>query len=236
MGKVMYAGGKIKMTVPVADGTQIPSDGIALSELPVGTIVMIPENDVLVPFCLAKHDYESGLNGTGRTLLVRRYIYGDYVWNDSPTNAYLMSSISTWLNTTYKGLLIDSVQNAMGTTQFYYTLVGDNVTTTKTKRSVFLLSLYELGITVSNANNEGSTLPIASTILSTSTKDGEWTRTPNTSSSDKAWGVLVPGLDAPAFTGPVNVTPYGVRPCFTLPATTLVDPEPNADGTVNLKV
>ena len=37
-----------------------------------GSIIKIKENGTLVDFYVAKHDYESGLNGTGRTLVVRK--------------------------------------------------------------------------------------------------------------------------------------------------------------------
>ena len=38
----------------------------------VGSIVKLKENGVLVDFYVAKHDYENGLNGMGRTLVVRK--------------------------------------------------------------------------------------------------------------------------------------------------------------------
>lgn len=49
-----------------------------LDNTSVGSVVKLKEDGVLVDFYVAKHDYESGLNGVGRTLLVRK----DYPpWN-----------------------------------------------------------------------------------------------------------------------------------------------------------
>ena len=36
-----------------------------------------------LPFYLAKHDYESGLNGAGRTLFVRKDCYDERKWNSN---------------------------------------------------------------------------------------------------------------------------------------------------------
>lgn len=49
--------------------------GTPLSDIPEGTLVKINESGSPVEFYVAKHDYETGLNGAGRTLLVRRYCY-----------------------------------------------------------------------------------------------------------------------------------------------------------------
>ena len=46
-----------------------------LSEISEGEIIKLKENGSLVDFYVAKHNYESGLNGEGRTLLVRKDIH-----------------------------------------------------------------------------------------------------------------------------------------------------------------
>ena len=54
-------------------GYDVPFVGsIPFSELTTGTILYINESGSPVPFYVAKHDYESGLNGAGRTLGVRK--------------------------------------------------------------------------------------------------------------------------------------------------------------------
>ena len=55
--------------------------------------VKLKENGVLVEFYVAKHNYESGLNGSGRTLLVRKDCYDQRQWHGSNVNAYATSAI-----------------------------------------------------------------------------------------------------------------------------------------------
>lgn len=49
-----------------------------LAELPEGSIIKLNEDDTPVEFYVAKHDYESDLNGAGRALLVRKDCYASY--------------------------------------------------------------------------------------------------------------------------------------------------------------
>ena len=61
-------------------------------------------------FYVAKHDYESELNGAGRTLLVRKDCYDNRQWNSVKENAYGASSIDIWLNNGYMDLLDPKVK------------------------------------------------------------------------------------------------------------------------------
>ena len=81
-------------------GYDIPfSIGIPLSTVALGDILMLNENGSPVPFYVCKHDYESGLNGAGRTLLVRKDCYDKRIF-DSSSKIFAGSSIDTWLNGT----------------------------------------------------------------------------------------------------------------------------------------
>ena len=82
-----------------------------LGNVSVGTIVKLKENGVAKDFYVAKHDYESSLNGAGRTLVVRKDTYDDRVWDSSNVNAYASSELDSWFNGTYKGLLDDYIQD-----------------------------------------------------------------------------------------------------------------------------
>lgn len=207
----------------------VPVTGKMLGDYAEGDIVYLNESGSPVEFYVAKHDYESGLNGTGRTLLVRKDCYGIMAWDSSNVNAYATSTISTWLNGDYKALLDASVQSAIGTTKFYYTS-GTAVTTLE--RSVFLLSLTELGGTGEYANVEGSALPIASTLqiayLSGSAV-AQWTRTQFAGNSNHAYYIGQNGaisyIDCSSTT--VVLTKYCSRPSFTLPCTAKFDPDIN---------
>lgn len=192
-----------------------------------GSIIKLKENGTLVDFYVAKHDYESGLNGSGRTLVVRKDVYDLRAWHSSNVNAWASCTMRSWLNSTYKALLDSDIQSLMGTTTYYYT--PGNGTTTVTTRSdaVFLLSLTELGESHTYANVEGSALPIAST-LKIAYKDGsattQWTRSPYTVDTSGAWWLLSDG----GIGGNFCTGTRGSRPAFTLPSNLYV----SDDGSV----
>ena len=55
--------------VIVSKQLTVPSTGKQLSDYAEGDIVKINENGTPVEFYVAKHNYQTRLNGTGRTLL-----------------------------------------------------------------------------------------------------------------------------------------------------------------------
>ena len=194
-----------------------------------GSIIKIKENGTLVDFYVAKHDYESGLNGTGRTLVVRKDCFDTRQWHTSNVNAYASSAIDAWLNGTYKAMLDADIRGVLGTTKFYYTPGNGTTSVTTLQRAVFLLSVTELGKTASYANTEGSALPIAST-LQIAYKDGsavvQWTRSPLTSSTGGADYLDTNG----GVRGSSCSRTHGSRPAFTLPSNLSV----SDDGTVSV--
>lgn len=191
--------------------------------------VKLKENGKLVEFYVAKHNYESGLNGSGRTLLVRKECYDQRQWHGSNVNAYATSAIDTWLNGTYKNLLDADIRAAMGTTKFYYTPGNGNTTKTTLERAVFLLSATELGQTHTYLNAEGTALEGANTLkiayLNGSTVV-QWTRSPSTDYTTDAWVLNTDGdLDGSGCSGT-----GGSRPAFTLPSSLSV----SDDGSVSV--
>lgn len=206
---------------------EVPSAGIALADIAEGSLVKINENGSPVEFYVAKHDYESGLNGTGRTLLVRKDCYAKLAWDEVSSsgtcvNTYSNSTINAWFNSTYKAMLDSDVQTAIGTTKFYYTPGNTNFTVTTLSRAIFALSYTELGMSYSTANVEGSALPIANT-LKIAYLDGsaceQWTRTPRVNNTEAVWYM---GTDAGCTSAYIL---KGYRPALTIPATTLFDEE-----------
>ena len=191
------------------------------------SIIKLKENGTLVDFYVAKHDYESGLNGAGRTLVVRKDVYDQRQWHSSNVNAWANCTMRSWLNSTYKALLDSDIQELMGTTTYYYTPGNGNWTVTTRSDAVFLLSLTELGQSHSYANTEGSALPIAST-LRIAYRNGspttQWTRSPGADGAVGAWRLSSDG----------NIGVYycayagGSRPAFTLPSSLYV----SDDGSV----
>ena len=206
--------------------------GIPLSELTPGTILYINESSAPVPFYVSKHDYESGLNGAGRTLVVRKDCYTMGPLGDS-SNAYANGALDNWLNNTYAKLLSSNILSAIGATKFYYTPGNGNTTVTTLQRAVFQLSLTELGLFGNYANTEGVALPIAN-ILKIAHRNGaavvQWTRTPHNYGTNYCYAIRVDGEPE---TNEIYYTySYGYRPAFTLPAT--MEAQDNGDGTYSL--
>lgn len=201
-----------------------------LGQVAVGTLVKLNENGSPVEFYVAKHDYESGLNGAGRTLLVRKECYDNRVWNSVQVNTYASSALDSWLNSDYKNLLDSDFLTVIGTTKFQYTIGYGDKTLSTLERAIFQLSRTELGFTLpADANFEGNILPIAS-ILQKAFLNGEtnsqWTRTPNTSYLTSAFFVYAGGS---SYSTGVTAE-AGSRPAFTVPSTLSV----TDDGTLSL--
>lgn len=198
------------------------SFGTPLSAYSEGDIVYINENGSSVEFYVAKHDYESGLNGAGRTLVVRKDCYEERVWNSAFKNTYSSSSIDAWLNGEYLAILDPGIQASIGTTKFSYTPGYDDQTLGTLDRSVFILSVSELGFSPFSANKEGSALPI-SNLLRVSYMNGspasQWTRSPMLSDRFNAGVVYDDGSQG--FSECTSVE--GCRPVFTLPSSIIVD-------------
>ena len=195
----------------------------------VGSIVKLKENGVLVDFYVAKHDYENGLNGSGRTLVVRKDCYDTRQWHTSNVNAYATSAIDTWLNSTYKNLLDADIRGVIGTTKIKYTPGNGNTTVGTLERAIFLLSVTELGRSASYANTEGTALSIASSLQIAYLNGSavvQWTRSPSTNNTYDACYLHTGGTVNNNNCNNTN----GSRPAFTLPSTLSV----SDDGSVSV--
>ena len=205
--------------------------GIPLSDLSPGTILTLNENGSPVPFYIAKHDYESGLNGAERTLVVRKDCYDNRQWHRSNVNAYASSDIDSWLNGTYKNLLDADIRGVIGTTKIKYTPGNGNNTVGTLERAIFLLSATELNRSASWFNVEGTALEIASS-LQIAYMNGsavvQWTRSPSKGSTGSA--VFLNTFGNISGSGCTNAN--GSRPAFTLPGTLAL--AQNADGTYSI--
>lgn len=204
---------------------------VTLGSKAEGSIIKLKENGVLVEFYIAKQNYESGLNGAGRVLVVRKDCYDQRQWHSSNVNAYASSTIDAWLNSTYKNLLDANIRTAMGTTKIYYTPGNGNTTKSTLQRAVFLLSATELGQSHTYMNAEGTAL--SSTVLNllkiaklNGSAYPQWTRSPHTGNTYNAWYLVSNG----------NLSNFscsgtdGSRPAFTLPSSLYV----SDDGSVSV--
>lgn len=214
--------------VIVSKQIEVPLLEKKLSDYTEGDVVKIPENGAPVEFYVAKHDYESGLNGNGRTLVVRKECYDYRIWkNSSISNRYSSSDIDDWLNNTYINLLDINVKTLIGSTRFNITVDSNGMSSTLT-RSIFLLSATELGQSdYLMFNNEGTSLPIANMIKIAYINNiplNQWTRSPRLNNSNYAIILNTSGNSA---SGICRSDREGSRPVFTLPSTAKFNPNTN---------
>ena len=197
----------------------------ALSSITPGNIVKLNESGSPVEFYVATHNYEKALNGN-RTLLVRKDCTATGVWNSLANNAYANSTIDKQLNGTYKKKLDSGAQSAIGPTSFYNTASGSTASTSVLSRSVFLLSAPELGGTDEMLNTEGTRL-LLYRMLQVAFLNGnavpQWTRSPTRGGNSNVYRFWSTGVLGNA----AATTKFGIRPCFTLPGTTLVGADNN---------
>lgn len=207
---------------------------INLATAKEGNIISLPENGQMVEFYVAKLDYESELNGTGRVLVVRKDLYIARPWDADGVNAYSTSDIDIWMESTYKPMLDSSVQSEIGTTKIYYTPGNGNDTVTTLERGVFQLSATEMGGTGVNFNVEGTVLPISETLQQASNGPQIiWTRTPTIGRTNTA--ISLSRNPNPSFdnTFCTATQKWYYRPAFTLPSTFTATYYVGTDGTAH---
>ena len=202
------------------------SKGIPLSTITPGAILYLNESGSPVPFYVCKHDYESGLNGNGRTLIVRKDCYNRMAFSEwSTSNLFLTSSIADFLTKTWIGLLGSAIQDAAGQTKIYC-YIDEYETKREATRNAFILSTTEL----MPSGTEGTPLdPAVRSLLAIAKLNGsplaQWTRTTKEYTSTDAYVLDTAGNISTQYIGNGN----GMRPAFTLPSTFPVIQNP--DGT-----
>ena len=222
-GKTLIGG--TAFTVPFAKG-------ILLSTITPGAILYLNESGSPVPFYIAKHDYESGLNGAGRTLVVRKDCYDMRVFSNDG-EVFKESALHTWLNNTYLGFLSQTVKSEISTIRYASAIrIGPSSAYAGTSSArVIQLSGTELGGIDPKMIDEGSVLPIANTLkiaYRNGTKVNQWTRSIVNGNPGYVFYFTANGGMMSWYYSKV----FGSRPAFTLPADTAVIA--NADGTYTL--
>lgn len=203
-----------------------------LAELPEGSIIKLNEDDTPVEFYVAKHDYESDLNGAGRTLLVRKDCYASRSLAYNHSNYFPDTLAHDVLNGTYKVKLDSAVRIAMGTTSFKtvqtYTTTGTSSTSVHGKMNivsaaVFTLSKTEINNSLNYNLSEGTQLPISDT-LKIAFFDGKAVNWLTRSSfSMNSIFVITPDGSVSNVYYHQDSNNYYMRPVFTLPETMEVD-------------
>lgn len=190
-----------------------------LSEQAPGSIVKIKENGVLVDFYVGTQDYESELNGPGKTLLIRKDALER---RPSVTNTFINSPDSIWLNDTYKNYLSDDIKKYVTDTKIKCLDTESTLTTYVV--SVFLLSSAEVF-----SGTDGSLLPIAG-ILKHCKFNGRdekwWLRTIYNYGAKYRYLVNDSGNLDFGFWNTASTAPF-IRPVFCLPGSFYVDESGN---------
>lgn len=208
---------------------QLLSTSIPLSSLPQGSLIGIAESGVIKPFLLAKTNYES----SGRTLLLRKFLYKSAYWHYYNTNTYASSYINGFCNATFINLLDAGMQSLISAISIPYTIGGGDYTVSHINRKAFVLSGTEVGFTgVSNMNVEGSDLGLFTTSASRiaylesdqTNAVGWWTRSPKGEGS-----AFIVGTTGGTSNGAVSIS-EGFRPAFTLSDSQPMNPTPTAEG------
>lgn len=223
-----------------------------IKDLAIGDgFVYLMEGSTKVKFYVLAHNYESGLNGKGRTLFCRESPVTSGVHNVSKLDTYLVnnSGEDTWYKNTYVNKFSEEVRNLIGMTKYaghyvrYYDhsgtgggngieLDGDTY-----KSSFFSISAAEVG---ASGYSDGSALSSAaiSRIGSIRTRYGSgiWTRSPYmriTYTDGSHWpethyyanSVYIASASGSSVTTAEGTygSSYGYLPCFTLPETLYID-------------
>lgn len=207
--------------------------GVPIDELTPGTPIYITENNVATQFYIAKHDYESGLNGMGRTLLIRAHIVKNDVFGSN--QFYDNSTLDKYFNETYPSLFSDFVQSLMSNTSFRWKPGLYAQETIYTKKA-FALSMTEYGLSGFYIPVEGTSLPIRGLFNAIALEANDhrlWSRTADFgSSSTMAVSVLE------SYNGEIRAdsyycyVSYGYLPAFSLPGEALASD--NGNGTYTL--
>lgn len=215
------------------------SKGIPLSTVTPGAVLNI--NDIRgndIPLYVAKHDYESDLNGPGKTLVTFKFLVSYTAFGNSTSkNGYAKSELNKVM-ASYMNVL-GKITNEIEPTKFYFTPGNGDYQVTTMSAKIFSLSLTELGYKVNTSiiNEEGSELPIASMMkvgtLENGTAKGYWTRTPSSyrDGSMEDYFAAYSNIDGTGRLAMFGAKEYS-RPAFTLPGALSV--VQNADGTYTL--
>lgn len=224
---------------------------VALSTKPVGSVVKLNENGTAAEYVVARHNYEAGLNGAGRTLLVRKTSLEDkQKWDSVGSTTDLdwgKAYLKSWLEGTYAARLDEEIRRNIGKTKYYYDDPARGGTE-QAEGSVFLLSAYELSGEKRYADNSAKLDDAVLRVLESGGGNPWWTRSayPNSHKEDGNGGphwyftrVCLYG-DTTHFVGPGEhevtweICESGfpdagyestatIRPCLTLPETIRVD-------------
>ena len=174
--------------------------------------------------------YDDSCNGTW---LLMKDIYENRAWHSSNSNSYKASTIHSYLNGTFLGLLDSNTQKAVKQVKIpYVNGTGGSAVASGANglpAKIFLLSGYEVGWTTSDNQNfpqDGAKLSYFESGTGTSANNKRianlngsaaywWLRSPLTDGASYVWRVSSSG-DYGGLNASVS---YGIRPALILPST-----------------
>lgn len=223
-----------------------------IKDLAIGDgYVYLMEDGAKVKFYMLVHNYESNLNGKGRTLFCRESPATSGIHTTGDTNDYRVNDNNedTWYKNTYVNKFSDEVQNWIGTTKYigqyaYLYYDRNNISTLETRlakdtyeSSFFPISAAEVGV---SSFSDGSALSSAaiSRISSIQTRYGSgiWTRSPSMTATYRhtvgqtiamsyANGKYIASASGSSLSTDEGTygSSYGYLPCFTLSEDLYID-------------
>lgn len=223
-----------------------------IKDLAIGDgYVYLMEDGAKVKFYMLVHNYESNLNGKGRTLFCRESPATSGIHTTGDTNDYRVNDNDedTWYKNTYVNKFSDEVQNWIGTTKYigqyaYLYYDRNNISALETRlakdtyeSSFFPISAAEVGV---SSFSDGSALSSAaiSRISSIQTRYGSgiWTRSPSMTATYRhavgqtiamsyANGKYIASASGSSLSTDEGTygSSYGYLPCFTLSEDLYID-------------
>ena len=223
-----------------------------IKDLAIGDgFVYLMEGSTKVKFYVLAHNYESGLNGNGRTLFCRESPATSGTHTTSKKANYMVNNNDedTWYKNTYVNKFSNEVRNLIGSTKYagqyayYYSHPGIGVSSGTAlssetyESSFFSISAAEVG---GSSFSDGSALSSAAISRISNIQNrygsGIWTRSPGTSITytdethfptsyyyaNSLYISSASGSSLSISNGTYGSS-YGYLPCFTLPETLYID-------------
>ena len=228
MGRVLFGGGNVEMSAPVA--------GIPASEIAVGSSVYIMENGTAAEYLVVNKGipsnsslYDSSCDGVW---LLRKGLYEQRILDSSYESLYSTCSLNKYLNGTFLSLLDKNAQRAIKEVKVpYFNGLNVSSSTSGLSTKIFLLSMKEVGGVVSDAYAEGAKL---SYFEAGDVSSAKTLRTAMFNGTAKHWWIRTFFENGtPSIVTSGGVTAYGdfgpeladayVRPAFVVPHNAVFD-------------
>lgn len=210
-----------------------------LGDFDVGTVIKVNVNGTAKEFIIVHQGkpsslYDDSCNGTW---LLMKDVYENRQWHSSNVNDYANSTIHSYLNSTFLAMFDSNIQKEIKQVKIPYRKNGGSGGTNQSGANglsckIFLLSGYEVGWTSRDNQyfpQDGAKLSYFESGTGTSANNKRiaklngsaanwWLRSPSTNGTRSVWDVSSNGGRGHSYAS----DSYGIRPAFTLPATTQV--------------